>query len=139
MRLSRGIRNNNPGNIRLSVSTFKGEVSPSSDTSFKQFESMAWGYRAMFLIIHNYDQLYGINTLNKIIRRWAPDVENDTNAYIKTVAKRLGVTSCSCINSLSRETMVAMVGAMSRIENGVPPVEAEIAEGWELFIAGREV
>ncbi len=135
--LSRGIRNNNPGNIRKSLSQFQGEITPSTDPAFKQFKSIEWGYRAMFLIIHNYDQLYGINTLSKIISRWAPDVENDTNIYIKTVAKRLGISSSGYIDSLNREVMVTMVGAMSRIENGVAPEEVDIELGWELFIAGR--
>ncbi len=135
--LSRGIRNNNPGNIRHSSSPFQGEVKPSTDPAFKQFESADWGYRAMFLIIHNYDQLYGINTLDRIISRWAPNVENDTNAYIKSVAKRLGISSSGYIDSLNREVMIGMVGAMSRIENGVAPVMEEMELGWERFIAGR--
>lgn len=44
----RGLRNNNPGNIRLSSTKYQGEVQPSQDTAFKQFESMAYGYRAIF-------------------------------------------------------------------------------------------
>lgn len=36
----RGLRNNNPGNIRLSSTKYQGEVQPSQDTAFKQFESM---------------------------------------------------------------------------------------------------
>ncbi|MFI3248131.1 MAG: structural protein P5 [Rikenellaceae bacterium] len=135
--LSRGIRNNNPGNIRHSSSPFRGEVRPSTDPAFKQFESMEWGYRAMFLVIHNYDQLYGINTLDRIIRRWAPAVENDTHAYIRAVANRLGVSSSSYIDSLNHDTMTAMVGAMSRIENGVAAVEADVEAGWALFAEGR--
>lgn len=137
MKLSRGIRNNNPGNIRCSVSRFHGEVLPSSDPHFKQFKSMAWGYRAMVLVIHNYDQLYGINTLDRIISRWAPACENMTNEYIMSVAKRLGVAANARIDSLDRETMVAMVGAMSWIENGVAPVAKDVEAGWALFAEGR--
>ncbi len=139
MRLSRGIRNNNPGNIRQSVSRFKGEVTPSEDEQFKQFESMEWGYRAMFLVIHNYNQLYGINTLDRIISRWAPACENHTVEYIKTVAKRLGRPTHCCIDSLDRETMVAMVGAMSWVENGVAPVTEEVDGGWRLFYASQKL
>ncbi len=136
--LSRGIRNNNPGNIRLSLSPFRGEVKPSQDPAFKQFKSMKWGYRAMFLIIHNYDQLYGINTLNKIIARWAPAVENHTNEYIKSVAKRLGIATNGYIDSLNHDVMVEMAGAMSWIENGVAPVKRDVEAGWKLFVEGRE-
>ena len=51
-KLSSGYRNCNPGNIRISGTRYKGEVVPSQDTAFKQFESMAYGYRAMFVLIH---------------------------------------------------------------------------------------
>ncbi len=135
--ISRGIRNCNPGNIRLSASPFRGEVSPSQDPEFKEFESIEWGYRAMFLVIYNYNELYGINTLDRIIARWAPNVENDTGLYIKSVAKRLGCSPRSHIDSLNRDVMVTMVGAMSRIENGERPNISDIERGWELFAEGR--
>ncbi len=132
--LSRGLRNKNPGNIRINRSRFQGEVVPSSDSEFKEFMSLAWGYRAMFLIIHNYNQLYGINTLDKIIGRWAPEEENDTNAYISVVAKRLNCSRGSHIDSLNPEIMIPMVWSMSKIENGVDPELQEIEVGWKLFI-----
>ena len=46
--MSRGLSNCNPGNIRQSKVRYKGEVQPSRDPAFKQFESLAWGYRAVF-------------------------------------------------------------------------------------------
>ena len=54
MKTSRGIRNRNPGNIRRSGGHYKGEVVPSGDSEFKQFETMAWGYRAMFVLLDGY-------------------------------------------------------------------------------------
>ncbi|MBX9055585.1 structural protein P5, partial [Parabacteroides merdae] len=48
---ARGLRNNNPGNIRINGDLFQGEVRPSKDKSFKQFTTMAYGYRAMFKIL----------------------------------------------------------------------------------------
>lgn len=138
MRLSRGFRNNNPGNIRLSVSKFRGEVNPSEDEQFKQFETIEWGYRAMFLVIHNYGVLYGITTLDKIISRWAPACENHTSEYINLVAKTIGRPVNSSIDSLDRETMVAMVGAMAWVENGVKPDMMEVEGGWRLFVASHK-
>ncbi len=131
--LSRGLRNCNPGNIRLSSSPFRGELIPSEDPEFKQFESMEWGYRAMFLIIHNYNELYGINTLDEIIKRWAPVSENPTADYIRAVAKRLGVGTRSYIDSRNGDVMKVLVGAMARIECGVKPNMKDIEGGWELF------
>ena len=51
--LPRGLRNNNPGNIRINDDLFQGEIRPSKDKSFKQFTTMAYGYRAMFKILSN--------------------------------------------------------------------------------------
>ena len=56
----RGIRNNNPCNIRLSRTTYKGEVNPSSDKAFKQFESMAYGYMAVFVTLRHYHTNLGL-------------------------------------------------------------------------------
>ena len=57
--MSRGVRNCNPGNIRCSRVRYKGEVLPSQDREFKQFESMAYGYRAMFVLLDTYRRRYG--------------------------------------------------------------------------------
>ena len=42
MKMSRGLRNNNPGNIRLGNFRYKGERATSSDSAFRQFESVEW-------------------------------------------------------------------------------------------------
>ncbi len=136
--LSRGVRNNNPGNIRLNCSPFQGEITPSTDSEFKQFISAEWGYRAIFLIIHNYGVLYNINTLDKIIKRWAPPIENETSVYIEVVAKRLGVSRRAFIDTLNRDVMLKLVTAMVRIECGVAPDTEKLELGWELFAEGRE-
>ena len=54
LRLPRGLRNNNPGNIRISPTRYKGEIVPSSDRAFKQFKSRGWGYRAIFVLLESY-------------------------------------------------------------------------------------
>lgn len=135
--LSRGYRNCNPGNIRLGASRFLGEYCDSEDPEFRQFEAMEWGYRAMFLVIHNYGELYGIHSLRGIISRWAPSHENDTANYAAVVARRLGIPVGGYINTLSRDVMCAMVAAMSWIENGVKAEMRDVEAGWELFFEGR--
>ena len=104
--LPRGLRMNNPGNIRISTTKWKGEVIPSADKSFKQFESMQYGYRAMLKLIRNYKILYGLDTIRKIISRWAPTNENNTNAYINFVSKYTGYQPDTVINVYKREQMV---------------------------------
>ena len=90
---ARGLRNNNPGNIRINGDLFQGEVRPSKDKSFKQFTTMAYGYRAMFKILSNYFKNYKLDTIRKMIIRWAPQKENHTEAYIKAVSDYAGIPS----------------------------------------------
>ena len=57
----RGLRNNNPGNIRNSDATdWKGEVKPSQkkDNAFEEFGTMAHGYRALIKLLQNYRQYH---------------------------------------------------------------------------------
>ena len=132
--MSRGLRNCNPGNIRQSRSKFKGEVRPSRDSAFKEFESMAYGYRAMFVLLDTYRTRYGLSTIREIISRWAPPSENFTEGYIRFVAERTGIDADAEVNSLSERDMVPIVAAMSEIENGTKAVMADVHEGWKLFV-----
>lgn len=86
--MSRGLQNCNPGNIRQSKVRYKGEVRPSRDPAFKQFESLAWGYRAIFVLLDTYRIRYGLDTIRGMISRWAPPSENHTETYIRAVADR---------------------------------------------------
>ena len=70
--MSRGMSNCNPGNIRRSRTRYKGEVRPSRDPEFKQFASLEWGYRAIFVLLHTYRVRYGLGSLDGVIARWAP-------------------------------------------------------------------
>ena len=88
--MSRGLKNCNPGNIRRSRGRYKGEVVPSRDPAFKQFESLAWGYRAIFVLLHTYRTRHGLRTIAEMIARWAPPSENRTDAYIRAVSDRTG-------------------------------------------------
>lgn len=132
-----GYRNNNPLNMRHDNDRWQGEVVPSQDGAFKQFETMAWGYRAAFKLLHNYQKNNGCRILSDFINRWAPPSENNTSAYVSTVAKRAGLSDVSEIDTLKGDTMRAVVSAMSYVENGVEANEADVAAGWELFMQNR--
>ena len=131
--MSRGLRNCNPGNIRQSRSNFKGEVRPSRDSAFKQFESMAYGYRAMFVLLNSYHKRYGLTTIREMISRWAPPSENFTEGYIRFVSERSGIAADAEVDSRSERDMVPIVAAMSEIENGVKAAMNDVYEGWKLF------
>ena len=130
----RGLRNNNPGNIRQSSVRYTGEVQPSKEGAFKQFQSMEYGYRAMFVLLHTYARKYGIDTIEKMISRYAPANENHTQAYIDAVSEWSGVPATSHLTTTNAEVMIPIVAAMSRVENGVEAVMAEVEKGWQMFI-----
>lgn len=130
----RGLRNCNPGNIRKNEIVYQGEVVPSRDNDFKQFTTMAYGYRAMFVVLYTYQKRYGINTIASMISRYAPACENHTKAYIEAVSDYSGVPATSHITTTNGDIMIPIVAAMSRVENGEEPTLHEVEEGWRLFI-----
>jgi len=130
--VSRGIDNCNPGNIRLSKVFYRGEVQPSQDAAFKQFSSMEWGYRAMFVLLDTYARRYGLNTIRGMISRYAPPSENNTEAYIAAVCEWTGIAADEVLDTRSRRDMVPIVVAMSRIENGLPALRPQVEKGFDL-------
>lgn len=132
--MARGYDNNNPGNIRCSRVVYLGEVLPSTDTAFKQFKTMAWGYRAMFVLLHTYRIKHNLKTLREMIERYAPPTENDTTSYVSFVSMRTRIADIQSVDTLNQRQMVSIVAAMARMENGAEPDIAEVMEGWELFV-----
>lgn len=91
-RLPRGIRNNNPGNIRLvSGMRWLGQVPAEKQTDpvFVQFEDIFYGVRAICRLLRTYRDRYGIDTVAGIIERWAPPGENDSRRYASYVATQV--------------------------------------------------
>lgn len=131
----RGIRNNNPLNIRRSADVFQGEKK-STDTAFKQFCSMAYGYRAGFRILTNYNRFYRLDTIRKVLGRFAPENENNTSSYISLVSKYTGIAPDAPLDFSDRGQMCAVVAAMSRVENGCVADMNEVMDGWELYKQG---
>lgn len=134
-KMSRGLRNCNPGNIRRGSFRYKGEKAESSDSAFRQFESMEWGYRAMFVLLHTYSVKHKCCTLREIINRYAPPIENHTENYIRRVACATHLAPDEDISTTDGVVMTAVVAAMSEVENGVVANMSDIWRGWELFIA----
>lgn len=132
-KIPRGLRNNNPGNIRINGDLFQGEIRPSKDKSFKQFETMPYGYRAILRILRNYHNNYKLDTIRKMIGRWAPENENDTDSYIKAVSDYAGIPADDPININDRERMIRIVAGMSKVENGREAEMSDVIAGWNLL------
>lgn len=118
----RGLRNNNPGNVRLTSppTQWVGWVGPSeqTDRAFVQMRSMTLGVRMAVTVFRNYQTRYGLKNVRELISRWAPPTENDTEAYIASVAARIGVAPGVPIDLRNRDTAFAFLRAVFRHENG---------------------
>ena len=119
----RGIRNNNPGNIEANGTSWQGMTG--DDGRFAIFSEPFYGIRALARILKTYRDKYNLVTVRQIINRWAPATENNTGAYISSVAGRLGV---SADDRLSPSDYPALVTAIIRHENGVQSYGADIIE-----------
>lgn len=136
MKKPRGLRNNNPGNIRNSDATdWIGEVKPSrkKDDEFEEFETMAHGYRALIKLLQNYRKKHKCQTIADFINRWAPRTENNTMAYILTVCRELEVPSNFVPDVYDQSTMCAFAGAIALVENGIKAVKEEVEAGWKML------
>lgn len=136
MALPRGIRNNNPLNIRKG-NNWKGEKKVQTDKAFEEFESMQMGLRAGFIILRNYQRIslapkMRANTIRKIINRWAPPSENNTLKYIDTVARRSGLNPDELIAYRDKPRMLAVVEAMCFVECGQAIDKEIISSAYDL-------
>ncbi|HGJ8963856.1 structural protein [Pseudomonas aeruginosa] len=140
----RGIRNFNPGNIRHAPGTrWQGMSANQSDTAFVQFIDARWGIRAIARTLITYQDHRRasngsrIDSVREIIERWAPAVENNTNAYVRQVASALGVgPDDESIDVYDFRTMLALVQAIIRHENGAGPLSGERWYGESLIVDG---
>lgn len=136
-KLPRGIRNNNPLNIRKG-NNWKGEVCSSTDSEFEQFVSMQWGIRAGFKILKNYMTGYGgrvkaLTNVHDIIHRWAPPSENNCRDYIDSVCRFSGLHEFERLQFSDRNKMLALVDGMIRVECGQPVSLDIIASAYDLI------
>lgn len=93
MRMSKGIRNNNPFNIRYNnFNHWKGLIGQDKD-GFCIFYSMDFGLRAGIVLLRTYIKRYHLTDVSSIIKRFAPPSENNTHNYISFVRSEL------CFNS----------------------------------------
>jgi len=123
----RGIRNNNPGNIRW-CDEWQGLVPKSqrTDKSFCQFISPEYGIRAMIVILRNYQSKYGLRTITGMIKRWAPPNENNTQAYINSVVQATGTEADQPIDLLDSRKLFPLLQAIIQHENGSQPYEFNV-------------
>ncbi len=116
-KISRGIRNNNPGNIRLSNDPWQGLSEVQTDKDFFQFKSMAFGIRAIARTLITYQDKYDIRTIRKMVERYAPEKENDTANYKDCVCGISGFSENQILDFHKYEELEPVIRGILFIEN----------------------
>lgn len=128
--ITRGLRNNNPLNIEYKAGTnWQGEIIPSGDSRFAQFQTMEYGIRAAFKTLDTYVNKYGITSLEKIIKRWDPGSTN----YVNVVCQLTGYAPNKDMSKATDIEWIKLVRAMSQMENGVSLSLMQTKQGWDLY------
>ena len=121
MTTARGIRNNNPGNLRRSDDLWAGLAPEQGDPDFFQFSEPVFGLRALARTLYNYQVKHGLRTIREIVARFAPASENDTGAYVAAVAADMAAGADEPLDLADGEELAALTKAIVRHENGTQP------------------
>lgn len=137
-KVPRGIRNNNPLNIRKGCS-WKGERPNQTDKQFEQFISIEWGIRAAFKLLRNHISGFKgtrpkMNTYRKIITMWAPPSENATEEYINYVCRQCQAQPSDIIDPDNRKQMVWLAREMAFVECGQYIDMQKFESAWDLLV-----
>lgn len=118
--LSRGYRNNNPVNIEYNAGNkWNGQIGVEPEGRFAQFNDLVHGYRAALVLLRGTGYIgKGLNTIRKIITKFAPKNENYTAGYIANVSKMTGIDPDAVISRNDKDALTRIVYAMSIVENG---------------------
>jgi hypothetical protein len=130
--MTRGIRNNDPLNIRHGKSQWTGMSKVQTDKTFVQFTSRVYGYRAAFIILRNYISR-GKDTIGKIIAKWAPSADgNTTPVYIRYVSRSTGIGASHPLRIDDKDALIAIVQSMAHMESGIIEERSVIEQGYEV-------
>lgn len=130
----RGVRNNNPGNIRYSSTNpwfGKVPITQNTDGSFEQFVEWRYGVLALIKLLTKYIVRYG--TIDKMIRVYAPSIENNTAAYIRAVSSETGFPSNQAL-TVTKDTLQKLTLAIAKHEVGADWVTVEDFQNAYLLI-----
>lgn len=128
---TRGVRNNNPGNLEDGAFARRQPGYVGTDGRFAVFEDAASGIRAQERLLTDHYFGRGINTVRGVVAKYAPASDgNDTARYAEFIAKRAGVSPTEPITdpAVQRKVAQAMRVFESRYEQAeVPAIAAQVA------------
>lgn len=127
----KGIRNNNPGNLRAPVIHSPGAVVVNG---FARFRTLADGLDNLAHLAHVYYNVHRVHTVEAFIDRYAPPIENETSSYIAEICHWLRIPreragSQDMRLDLSWRMLDLMRGII-HVENGPPPGRHSIGGEW---------
>jgi hypothetical protein len=132
--LPRGIRNNNPLNIRISGTPWQGKVTNNTDGTFEQFTSLEYGVRAALVNIRTYIKRDRLCNITQIISRWAPSSDgNNVKAYIEVVCSRANLTSTEVLKYNDKNKLCRLVWAMAYVECGCEISFGRVENAWAII------
>ncbi len=137
VKIPRGMRNNNPGNLRRSPDPWQGLADRQSDIEFFTFKNPVYGIRAIARTLINYQDKKKLRSIRQIIERWAPPKENNTEAYVQAVANNTHFHPDQRLDMHAYSNLRPLVEAIIFQENGQQPyTDAQMIKG--LVLAGVE-
>jgi len=110
------MKRNNPFNIRTGNKWLGDTNKPGA---FETFKELDYGLRAGFKLLRNYASNYNLTTIERIIYRFAPPSENDTEGYIRTVCKLTGYERDQELDLWDKAQLINLAGAMIYVEQGI--------------------
>lgn len=119
----RGIRNNNPGNLRRydDWHAWEGVSAIQDDEDFWKFDDAVMGMRALCKQLQAYQDRHGCHTVNQAIHRYAPPGDdNPTDAYADHVASRIGCGVDEVVDWHTYRDLRPALEAIIEQENGAP-------------------
>lgn len=127
--LPRNVRLNNPGNVDRTSICWQGMSALQDDPRFIRFVAPQWGFRcAARILIGHWRE--GMQSIHELIDDWAPPIENNTNAYVIDVAKRVGIDPDVTI--ALPQILLPMLKAIAFHEGGCPWPDSIVQLGIDL-------
>ena len=139
-KVTRGIRNNNPGNLDYVPMWAKQGATRETGNNgrFAAFATPEEGLRALAVQLKRYANA-GEDSVYKIIKKYAPETENNTIAYMNSVARDIGTGIHGRLNFSDPQVMEKMMRAIIKFENsGNNPYSDEMMNEAARFGTGHK-
>lgn len=123
------IGKNNPFNVRSNKhNKWQGQIG--TKKGFACFATPELGIRAAIIVVMRSYRNFGIVTIQDIIKRFAPEIENNTQQYIVKVVSNTQIAPLKPLNS--QDQYARVLHAMSIVEGNEVPY-SKILDVMKLF------